>query len=104
MRMRREEVEAESEMSEEAYELASPATTQSMSLHPVSPSEGESEVEGAGISTRKTTPGPDGTSCLFLWCVGSFGPPIVFVRVLTPFQPPPANSTLIHLLSVTISR
>jgi len=59
MRMRQAEVEAELEISEEAYELASPATTWSMSLRPVSPLEGESEVEGASISTRETTPGPD---------------------------------------------
>ena len=59
MRMRQMEAEIESEALEEAYELASPATTQSMSLRPVSPSEGESEVDGAGASTRETTPGPD---------------------------------------------
>jgi len=43
-------------------------------------------------------------SFLFLWCVGSFGLPVVFVKVLILFQPPPANSTLTRLLSVTISR
>jgi len=59
MRMRQMEEEIESEISEEAYELASPATTRSMSLRPVLPSEIESEVDGAGISTRETTPGPD---------------------------------------------
>jgi len=59
MRMRQAEAEAKSEISEEVYELASPATTWFMSLRPVSPSEGESEVEGASISTRETTPGPD---------------------------------------------
>jgi len=32
---------------------------QSMSLHLVSPSEGESEVEAASISTHETTPGPN---------------------------------------------
>jgi len=30
-----------------------------MSLRPVSPSEGELEVEEVSISTRETTPGPD---------------------------------------------
>jgi len=58
MRMRQMAEEVESELEEEAYELASPATTRSMSLRPVSPSEGESEVE-VSISTRETTPGPD---------------------------------------------
>jgi len=57
--MRQREAELESEISEEAYELASPATTRSMSLRPVSSEEEESEVEGASISTRETTPGPD---------------------------------------------
>ena len=42
-------------------------------------------------------------SFLFQWCVESFGPQAVLVPVLTVFQPPPANSTLIRLLSVTIS-
>jgi len=51
--------EVESELAEEAYELASLATTRSMSLRPVSPSEGELEVEGASISTCETAPGPD---------------------------------------------
>jgi len=57
--MRQREAETNSEISEEAYELASPATTRSMSLRPMSPSEGESEVEEASISTRETTPGLD---------------------------------------------
>ena len=43
-------------------------------------------------------------SCLFLWCVESSDPLVVFVLVLTMFQPLPVNSTLIRLLSVTISR
>ena len=51
-------MEAELELVEEAYELASPATTQSMSLRPVSLLEG-SEVEDVSISTHETTPGPD---------------------------------------------
>ena len=55
MRMRQMDEEIESESTEEAYELASPATTHSMSLRPVLPLEGESEVEGASISTCKTT-------------------------------------------------
>jgi len=55
LRMRQREVETESEISEEAYKLTSPATTRSMSLCPVSPS----EVDRASISTRETTPGPD---------------------------------------------
>jgi len=59
MRMCQMDEEVESELEEEAYELASPATTQSMSLRLVLPSEGESEVEEASISTRETTPGPD---------------------------------------------
>jgi len=59
MRVRLREVESESELlEEEAYELASPATTPSMSLRPVSPSV-ISESEEAGVSTRETTPGPD---------------------------------------------
>ena len=58
MRMCQEGVETESELSEEAYKLVSPAAIRSMSLCPVSPLE-ESEVEGASISTHETTPGPD---------------------------------------------
>jgi len=56
--MRQESAEDELEILEEPYELASPATTQSMSLHPVLPSEGELEVDGASITTCGTTPSP----------------------------------------------
>jgi len=58
MRVRLREIESESELEEEAYELASPATAPSMSLRPVSPSV-VSESEETGVSTRETTPGPD---------------------------------------------
>ena len=58
-RIRWEDAEDAEEISEEAYKLASPATTRSMSLHPVSPLEGESEVDGASITTCRTTPSPN---------------------------------------------
>jgi len=58
MRVRLREIESESEIEEEAYELASPATAPSMSLRPVSPSV-VSESEETGVSTRETTPGPN---------------------------------------------
>jgi len=57
--IRLENVVTESEISEEPYKLASPATTRSMSLHPVSPLEGELEVDGVSITTRGTTPSLD---------------------------------------------
>jgi len=59
MRMRREEAEAKSELLDEAYELASLATTRSMSLCLVLESGVESEADRASVSTGETTPGPD---------------------------------------------
>ena len=58
MRVRLREIESESELEEEAYELASSAIAPSVSLRPVSPSV-VSESEETGVSTRETTPGPD---------------------------------------------
>ena len=58
-KIRQEDVEDELEILEEPYKFASPATTQSMSTCPVSPSEGESGVDGVSITTHGTTPSPD---------------------------------------------